>query len=211
MAKVSGAAAAETMRGFVTNEPNMCLKTVWAAYEAHGAQPPGVTPAPAWEGWGGSAGKHPGDMNPPLGVPVYFGQRDWGNAPSAGDVVISLGNGRVVATDWPTWGVIGTPTLQERLVQTARPYMGWTETILNYPIDYGQTPGEETEDMSKVIRVKGRNDGFAGPGYFKSLSAEESSVMTQYWPIVDFGTNKRAYDLVKSSCLQGTSAPAAAK
>ncbi|GAA1960910.1 hypothetical protein [Microbacterium deminutum] len=128
---VDGNAAAQTMLGFGTNTPSHCLEFVWLAYKKNGASVDGWW-ATALDGWKGSSGKHEGDLDPPAGVPVWWGERPGSNA---GDVVISLGGGRVVATDFPTFGRIGTATIAERQNQVRRTYLGWTETILGVPID----------------------------------------------------------------------------
>jgi hypothetical protein len=126
---VDGVAAARTLLDRGTCDPGLCLYYVWLAYKAHGAVASG-TYGTAYAAWLGSPGKNY-DRNPPAGVPVYFGPRP-GSA--AGDVVISLGDGRVAATDYPGWGVIGTCTLDERQAQIGRPYLGWTDNILGDPI-----------------------------------------------------------------------------
>jgi hypothetical protein len=128
-------------------DPGLCLKYVWLAYKEHGASADGFY-ATATAAWEGSPGKHWHDRNPPAGVPVYFGPKP---SSDAGDVVISLGGGRVAATDWPRYGVIGITTIDERQAQIDRPYLGWTDNILGYPIAQVQPPEpppEEEEDMS---------------------------------------------------------------
>lgn len=131
---VNGRAAAQTLLSFRNLIPGSCLHYVWQAYKAHGARSDRSYPT-AYDGWLGSPGKRVGDRNPPAGVPVYWGPR---TGSRAGDVVISLGGGRVVATDYPRNGVVGTCTIAERERQIGRPYLGWTDNILGHPIDYGQ-------------------------------------------------------------------------
>ncbi|QUE25340.1 endolysin [Microbacterium phage Fizzles] len=155
---MDGVAAARTMLGFRTWRKGHCLEAVWAAYKANGARATTTAPT-ATAGWHRSAGKHPGDRNPPAGVPVW-----WGEKPSsaAGDVVISLGDGRVVATDWPYNGVINVTTIALRERQIARPYLGWTEEILGAPIDFarpgqpsgGITPADPKDDDVSTTAVK---------------------------------------------------------
>lgn len=142
---IDGIAAARTLLGFTNLTPGMCLHYVWQAYKAHGARANGSWPT-AYAAWLDTPGKHEGDRNPPPGVPVWFGPRA-GSA--AGDVVISLGGGRVACTDYPTWGRVGTCTIDERQRQISRPYLGWTETILGATIALPTTtqPEEEEEDM----------------------------------------------------------------
>ena len=143
-----GVAAANRLRGYRDIRHGMCLFYVWTAYKAEGARAD-RNYATALDGWNGSPGKHHGDRNPPPGVTVWFGEKP---SSSAGDVVISLGGGLVVATDYPRYGVVGICTIQERQDQIGRPYLGWTETILGAAIDYprpapasaGSTPATPT-------------------------------------------------------------------
>jgi hypothetical protein len=132
---VSGEAAIQTMTAARTWRPGYCLEAVWQAYKRNGARTSQAAPT-AFSGWEGSGGKHHGDRNPPRGVPVWFGKKP---SSAAGDVVISLGGGYVLATDWPRNGVIGVCTIDQRQRQISRPYLGWTENILGYPIDFGQS------------------------------------------------------------------------
>lgn len=145
---LDGTAAARTLlaRGVCT--PGLCLYYVWQAYKAHGAQANG-TYGTAYAAWLGSPGQHPGDRNPPPGVPVYWGPRA---GSSAGDVVISLGNGRVAATDWPHNGVIGETTIDARERQIGRPYLGWTDNILGHPITVPQT--KEWDEMASKDEIR---------------------------------------------------------
>jgi hypothetical protein len=128
---VDGQAAAQTLLSWGTCRRGLCLYYVWNAYKAHGASVSGSWPT-AFDAWLATPGKHEGDRNPPPGVPVWWGKRP-GSA--AGDVVISLGGGRVVATDYPGWGSIGTATIAQREAQVGRPYLGWTDTILGVPVN----------------------------------------------------------------------------
>lgn len=196
MTGVDGVAAAQTMRNFRTWRKGHCLEAVWAAFKVNGARTDQEA-ATATIGWHLSDGKHPGDRNPPAGVPVW-----WGPKPSsaAGDVVISLGGGRVVATDWPYNGVIGVTTIDARERQIGRPYLGWTETILDVPIDYpgkggGPAPIPTTSKESSVseqIRVNQEDSSLfgliaqVGPDYFAALPSESSAdVVKNVFSVID--------------------------
>lgn len=138
MPTVSGDAAIAWMRAKGTNVPGSCLNTVWQAYGSHpsvGAHAGGYPDA--IEGWTYATKRHPGDANPPAGFPVWFGvspTRTDANA-SAGDVVISLGGGQVIATDANgIGGRIGVTTIAARAAIIQRPYLGWTEDFLGYDV-----------------------------------------------------------------------------
>lgn len=137
---VDGIAAANTMIAFGTWRAGYCLEAVWQAFKRNGARTDRGAPT-AYAGWLNSDDKHPGDRNPPAGVPVWWGPKA---SSAAGDVVISLGGGRVVATDWPYNGVIGITTIDARERQIGRPYLGWTGDILGAPISYPTTAGGGT-------------------------------------------------------------------
>lgn len=140
---VDGTAAAQTLLNFGTlRHHGACLHYVWQAYKAHGAST-GRSAYTALQAWERTEGQH-GDRNPPPGVPVWFGARP-GSA--AGDVVISLGDGRVVATDYPRFGVVGVCTIDERQRQINRPYLGWTDHIFDQPISYPAPAHQEEDDM----------------------------------------------------------------
>jgi len=163
MSKINGVAAAAWLRaqGALAHH-SACLHYVWQAYKAQGAST-ARSAYDALEAWNKTEGRHPGDRNPPAGVPVWFGAKP-GSA--AGDVVISLGDGLVVATDYPRFGVVGVCTIAERQAQIGRPYLGWSEAIFDQPIAF-TAPGaaasgastappttseEEDEDMIHIIQ-----------------------------------------------------------
>lgn len=148
MPTVDGLAAAALMQTWKTCDPGYCLRYVWAAYAAQGATSAASYPT-ALAAWNASKGKVPGDRNPPAGFPVYWGEKP-GSA--AGDVVISLGGGRVVATDYPGWGVIGTCTIDQRQAQIGRPYLGWTTDILGNPIE-GEDMALSQDDINKIAKA----------------------------------------------------------
>lgn len=90
----------------------------------------------AIKGWKYADYRHAGDWNPPPGVPVYFGdQVSWRtdrNVP-AGDVVLSIGGGRVVCTDGPS-GNTEIMTISARRTEVDRNYLGWTADFLGHPV-----------------------------------------------------------------------------
>lgn len=209
---VDGVAAAATLLSWGVCDPGYCLHYVWQAYKAHGASC-GETYPTAYAAWLGSGGKHEGDWNPPPGVPVYFGPRD--NS-SAGDVVISTGGGMCNATDWPYSGVIGSCSLAERQAQIGRPYLGWTDNILNYPIALGDNSGTGPllgwdDDMATYIisyASETRNGIYlAAPGYWHQFTDEEWTQFTNHGMRGDIYTvvpvNDRDFDVLKQIFVGG--------
>lgn len=158
---VDGVAAANTMLGFGTWKPGYCLEAVWNAYYRNGAQDITGEREPtaydAWlhvnqedrrEGWAFE------DI--PAGVPVYFGPK---SSSRAGDIVISTGGGWCVATDIPGRpGVIGRMKLADRKNQINRPYLGWSTTILDWPIAFANSGGGDTPDPTPTPESKEQED-----------------------------------------------------
>lgn len=148
--KVSGLEAAKRLLGFGAIAAGYCLYYVWQAYKAVGAST-GMNSPTALDAWNKSGGKHPGDRNPPAGVPVWWGAKA---SSSAGDVVISLGGGRVAVTEPPGAGLVtGSCTLDERERQVGRPYLGWTEQIFDVPIEFAWVAAPETE-VNEAVRAQ---------------------------------------------------------
>jgi peptidoglycan hydrolase-like protein with peptidoglycan-binding domain len=128
-----------------TNAVGMCLNEVWKDYGSVNSEGPHAGQYPiAYNGWLYSEQQHPGDANPPVGVPVYFGPsptRTDANK-NAGDVGISIGGGYGWFTDVGPNGVTGVMSLAARARQTARPYMGWTSDFLgNQLVNIGPVTG----------------------------------------------------------------------
>lgn len=143
---VDGVAAANTMLGFGTWRRGHCLEAVWAAYSRNGAQDvTGEREPTAYDAWlhTDEADRRYNEYDDiPAGVPVWFGPKP---SSRAGDVVISVGDGYCIATDIPgRSGVIGRMRIDTRQRQINRPYLGWSTTILDWPIDFTASGGELT-------------------------------------------------------------------
>lgn len=165
MAVVDGVAASNTLLTYTNITPGYCLHYVWLAYQAHGATSSSSYPT-AYSAWLASSSQHPGDMSPPPGFPVYLGPRAGSNA---GDVMISRGGGLCSATDWPYNGVTGIVSIQDRMRQTGRPYLGWTSDFLGNTIAGGSQPpaepGEEEEMAIGYLNMTGEAGARRGGMY----------------------------------------------
>ncbi len=115
-----------------------CLANVyqWFGGPAWSSTGPGAGRlARAIDAWNYAAYKDPGNWNPPAGVPVYFGtetRRTDKNA-GAGDVALSIGGGRIIATDSPT-GRPGIMMIKGRAKQIDRNYLGPAWDFPGYPV-----------------------------------------------------------------------------
>lgn len=184
---VNGAAAARTMLGFKTWHRGRCLQAVWTAYSRNGAQDlTGEREPTAYDAWAHTDLEDRRTGTPydliPRGVPVYFGKKP---SSTAGDIVICDGDGWCIATDIPGHpGVIGRIRLADRQRQIQRPYLGWSTTILDYPIAYGPAPAgavkpsptvPEEDDMLmlKITAGKKTHRAALGPGIFKHFAKAE--------------------------------------
>lgn len=165
---IDGVAAARWLADYGPVPVGYCLRYVWLAYKAQGAST-GLSAATAYQAWGLSDGKRWGDRNPPPGAAVWWGRRYDGNLD--GDVTISLGDGRIAATDWPT-GRTGVTTLDAREEQIGREYLGWTSSIFDCPINVNAgkaapiTPIlSEEDDMATMLKIN-----LSGTYHFASLT-----------------------------------------
>lgn len=98
--------------------------------------------------WNGAKYRH-GIANKtavPAGVPVYWGGGKYGH------VALSTGQGRIISTDYPKAGFIGTGTISSLTSAWHKPLLGWTEDINGKRV-YG-LPGLNTGGFTL-------NDGFA--------------------------------------------------
>jgi TP901 family phage tail tape measure protein len=110
----------------------LCQKFVRMALGAGPGFPSAIT------AWQGARYKH-GISNPnqvPAGVPVYWSGGKYGH------VALSTGGGRLISTDFPKRGYIGTGTIAGLTNAWNRPLLGWTEDINGKRI-YG-LPGLKT-------------------------------------------------------------------
>lgn len=139
-----------------------CWYYVWQAYAQAGAQTNMGSSATAYEGWNLSQGKHPGDFNPPPGAAIWLGRRYDGNMD--GDVFIAgQYDGDHAATDQPIYGQTGTTTIRDRMNLCGREYLGWTDHVLDCPIDMGGQPEPEPEPVPTPVEEDDempKNSGF---------------------------------------------------
>lgn len=136
-----------------TNKPGMCQAVTRGWYNAPSVgDVDGDGRADAEDGWKSEPAwaRHPGDRNPPAGVPLYFegGRNDDGHRAQ------SHPHGRVRSTDWSTLanrynpGTVGTANSIGDIERgMGVRYVGWTSTISGHPI-----PGDEP---SKPQRPEG--------------------------------------------------------
>lgn len=143
MTTLNGPVAAETMLDFRTNVPGTCLATVDRAYGSLPSTGPHAGQYPyAYDGWLYATKRHPLDLHPPKGVPVYYGPSPTrtDKLKDAGDVGISLGDGTGVFTDAnERSGIVGIVNLSTRAAEIQRPYLGWTEDFLGRDVSFTAT------------------------------------------------------------------------
>lgn len=113
-----------------TVPPRACLHYVRTWLDAPGGI---LTAAAAWRA---AKHKHPGDRNPPAGVPVFF-------APN--HVALSIGGGNIISTDWPHLSNVGRTTINTLEATWHHTYLGWSEDIENQMIAGIGAPGTLTD------------------------------------------------------------------
>lgn len=86
--------------------------------------------ADAEDMWKAAALPHPGDRNPPAGVPVFWG----GGSSDNGHAAVSLGGGMIRSTDARGAGRVGTVPLDFPTTSWGMPYLGWTEDLYGHVI-----------------------------------------------------------------------------
>lgn len=132
--------AAQRAEATTRNIPGMCQQVTRGWFDAPSAGDRDHDgDADAYDGWLSEPAnaRHPGDRNPPRGVPVSFKNRH-------GHRAVSLGGGRIRSTDMTAYGyapgVVGTTTLAQIEESMDVEYLGWSETIDGLPIPLPPPP-----------------------------------------------------------------------
>lgn len=96
----------------------------------------------AVDGWFSEpkSARHPGDRNPPAGVPVAWA----GGSSGFGHRAISLGGGKIRSTDANGLGWVGTVPLAWVEQNWGLRYLGWSETCTGYLIPEAPKPPKKT-------------------------------------------------------------------
>lgn len=106
--------------------------------------------------WANNGGQHPGDLNPPPAVPVYW----TGGSSGAGHAAVSAGGGNIWSTDIKRHGKVDLVSIAYLNSHWGLPYAGWTEKINGVKVYKGQTatspappgvPGPPVEDDSPLF------------------------------------------------------------
>jgi hypothetical protein len=107
--------------------PRTCLMEVRQYYGI-----PAVAPT-AYDAWINtpSARRHVSSP-PPRGYPVFWSRP--GTSPRPGHVAISLGDGMVRSTDWPTAGKVGNARISDISAAWGLTYLGWTTSLNGYSV-----------------------------------------------------------------------------
>ena len=140
-------ASAMRARRYSTYEAGMCLNYVCNALtEGRGL---GVYAPYALHAWWGAKHKHPGDEQPPAGVPVYW---DHGTSNHFGHVALSVGGGRVRSTGIGRPTDVGELTVDELSRSWGRTYLGWAEDM--YGTRIPGVAGSEEPDVTTDDSVR---------------------------------------------------------
>lgn len=100
--------------------------------------------ADAEDMWKAARIRNEGDLEPPAGVPVYWG----GGSQDNGHIAVSLGGGLIRSTDAAGAGRVGTVPLDYPTKQWGMPYLGWSEDL------YGQIIPDPDGDLRRERQAK---------------------------------------------------------
>lgn len=154
--RYSASQAAARAKGFTTWRTGYCLNFVW-----HCTDYPDVAGlGTANEAWSRAAQKV-STGNPPAGAPVYWAGGKYGH------IAVSIGNGYVRSTDWPSKGRVGTVKITTLTSQWGLKYRGWSRDYAGQPILGLQTassyPATMAVDLSSPITVAKLRPGYSNP------------------------------------------------
>lgn len=131
----TGPEAADVMASWKSYPPRLCLNAVSRAFQygdaTHVSQiDPLVAANNAAEHWSKMPAefKHPGSWDAPKGAVIQFGG-------GQGHIILSLGGGWAVSTDYPSSGVISAAPIPDIIKKfSGNPLLGWGEWINGRPI-----------------------------------------------------------------------------
>jgi hypothetical protein len=131
------------------------------------------TDADAVDGWLSEPAwaKHPGDRNPPLGVPVSFS----GGSSGHGHRAVVVGpNGQVGGTDTPERGRVGIVDIDWIERNWGLHYLGWSETITGLPIPQEDDMADEATQKTLAEILATAKDAVAEIKGLKSAEADRA-------------------------------------
>lgn len=103
--------------------------------------------ADAVDMWKACRIRNAADLNPPAGVPVFWG----GGSEGHGHAAVSLGNGSVRSIDRPSSGRVASVPISEISRVWGLPYLGWTEDLYGHEI-----PDETAAVRAELARRKAK-------------------------------------------------------
>lgn len=136
---LNGPKGAETLLGYGTYPPGMCLEAVSKAIGAYWrtSDNPGyyTYALRAYE----TTPKHRlrTTRNPPKGAIVYFSHSAWNNY---GHICLSLGDGKIVSTDIPSNGRVGVTTIDGLAKAWNRKFLGWADWLMGHEVTIANAP-----------------------------------------------------------------------
>lgn len=106
--------------------------------------------ADAVDGWKAAQHRHPGDRNPPAGVPVFWS----GGSRGHGHAAISLGGGKIRSIDAAGAGHVGTVSLGWPESAWGLHYLGWSEDLGGALIPTDTAPEKDPDpvDINRKAR-----------------------------------------------------------
>lgn len=159
---LDGQAAAARLLSWRTYTQHRCLEAVHRAFIFERSDSPGSYRVALDEWWRCPADRRRTDRTPPAGA-ICLWDLTVSGLGRTGHIAISVGDGKVATTDWPTRGRIGTATITEIERAWNATWLGWTNRIGGHTVT---TKGDimATLDDDDIARIRNAVWGITGGG-----------------------------------------------
>ncbi|NUR07699.1 MAG: hypothetical protein HOQ45_11910 [Nocardioidaceae bacterium] len=130
------------------NEPGGCYKWTRTQFGSPAVGDyDGDHDADAVDGWKATRRKHPGDRNPPRGVPVFWS----GGSNGYGHAAVSLGGGKIRSTDAGGRGKVATVDLAWPERAWGLTYLGWSDDLAGVTVPLPPKPEPGRIEKARVL------------------------------------------------------------
>lgn len=149
---LDGPKGADTLLGYGTYPPGMCLEAVSKALGSYWLQSdnPGYYQYALRAYETTPRARIRSTKNPPKGAVLYFSHS---NANKYGHICLSLGGGKIVSTDIPRNGQVGVTTIDALAKAWSREFLGWTDWIMGHEVRVATTPAPKPATKMHGIDV----------------------------------------------------------
>lgn len=142
MVAPSGQAALANARKVDRYDQGMCL-----AYVRGEAWKIGALYGSAIDAWYGAVKRHPGDRNPPIGAPMFYGGSTYGH------IVIHSDSKPIRGTDMPSPGQVSEGPLDWPEKEWGQTYLGWTEDLNGVKLPLEKDDEMNEDDWNRLRKI----------------------------------------------------------